>query len=122
MATAFWDTQRDILVDFLSRGETGNSDSYIDTLKRLRARILRVRHDMEIGNVLLLLDNARTHTSIRRKETIASFGWTTLPHPSYLPDLAPSDYHLFGLMKALKQGLRGKHYENDGEVKSAVKT
>ncbi|GFS16492.1 histone-lysine N-methyltransferase SETMAR [Elysia marginata] len=119
MATAFWDTQRAILVDFLSRGETISSDSYIDTLKRLRARILRVRPDMDIGNVVLVHDNARILTSIRTRETIASFGWTTLPHPLYLSDLAPSDYHLFGSMK---QGLRGKHYENDEELKSPVKT
>ncbi|GFR75311.1 histone-lysine N-methyltransferase SETMAR [Elysia marginata] len=119
MATVFWDTQGVILVDFLSRGETVNSDSYIDTLKRLRARVLRVRPDMDTGNVLLLHDNAQTHTSIRRRETIASFWCTTLPHPSYRPDLAPSDYHLFGPMK---QSLRGKHYENDEEEKNAVKT
>ncbi|GFS18130.1 transposase [Elysia marginata] len=92
MATAFWDTQRAILVDLLARGETVNSDSYIDTLKRLRPRRLRVRPDMDIGNVLLLHDNARPHSSIRTRETIASFGWTTLPHPSYLSDLAPSGY------------------------------
>ncbi|GFR64378.1 mariner transposase [Elysia marginata] len=73
MATAFWDTQRAILVDFLSRGQTVNSDSYIDTLKRLQVRILRMRPDMDIGNVLLLHDNARPHSSIRTRETIASF-------------------------------------------------
>ncbi|GFR80601.1 transposase [Elysia marginata] len=73
---------------------------------------------MDIGNVLLLHDNARTHTSIRTKEKIASFGWTTLPYPSYSPDLAPCDYHLFG---PVKKGLRDKHNDNE-EVKSAVKT
>ena len=30
------------------------------------------------------------------------------------PDLAPSDYHLFG---SLKSELRGNHYENDDELK-----
>ncbi|GFR81386.1 transposase [Elysia marginata] len=100
MATAFWDTQRVIVVDFLSRGETVNSVSNIYTLKRLQARILRVRPVMDIGNVLLLHDNARSHTSIRTRETIASFGWTTLPHPSYSPVFGP-----------MKQALRGKHCE-----------
>ncbi|GFS13874.1 transposase [Elysia marginata] len=74
MATVFWDTQGIILVDFSSRGETVNSDSYMDTLKRLWARILRVRLDMDIGNVILLHDNARPRKSIRTRETIASFG------------------------------------------------
>ncbi|GFR64144.1 transposase [Elysia marginata] len=119
MATVFWDTQGVIFVDFLSRGETVNSDSYVETLKRLQARILRVRPDMEIGNVLLLHHNAQPHTSIRTRETIDSFGWSTLQHLSYSPDLAPSDYHLFG---PRKQGLRGKHNENYEGVKSAVKT
>ncbi|GFR66115.1 solute carrier family 22 member 8 [Elysia marginata] len=101
MTTAFWDTQGIFLVDFLSRGETVNSDSYIDTLKRLRARILRARPDMDSENVLLLHDNARPNTSTRTRETIATFGWTTLrlPHPSYSPVLAPSDFNLFGSMK-----------------------
>ena len=35
------------------------------------------------------------------------------PHPPYSPDLAPSDYHLFGPMKV---GFRGRHYASDEEV------
>ncbi|GFR74702.1 mariner transposase [Elysia marginata] len=84
MAPAFWDTLRVILVDFLSRGEAVNSDSYIDTLKRLRARTLRVRPNMDIGTVFLLHYNARTHTSIRTRETIASLEWTTATSPIVL--------------------------------------
>jgi len=33
------------------------------------------------------------------REVIASFGWTTVTHPPYSSDLAPSDYHLFGPLK-----------------------
>ena len=36
------------------------------------------------------------------------------PHPPYSPDLTPSDYHLFGL---IKQALRGHNYGNDEEAK-----
>ncbi|GFR76752.1 histone-lysine N-methyltransferase SETMAR [Elysia marginata] len=56
---------------------------------------------------------------VRRMPRLDGLQLTTLPRPSYSPDLAPSDYHLFGPMK---QCWRGKHYENDEEVKSAVKT
>jgi [histone H3]-lysine36 N-dimethyltransferase SETMAR len=38
--------------------------------------------------------------------------------PPYSPDLAPSDYHLFG---PLKRGLAGKHFDSDDEVKAAVR-
>ena len=65
----------------------------------------------------LLHDNAQPHTSIKTRKTVTSFKWTTLPHPPYSPDLAPSDYHLFN---PVKEGLRNKHYACDKEVKTAV--
>ena len=43
---------------------------------------------------------------------------TTVTHPPYSPDLAPSDYHLFG---PLKEGVRGQHFTSDQEVKHAVR-
>jgi hypothetical protein len=42
-----------------------------------------------------------------------------LPHPSYSPDLAPSDFHLFG---PLKNALRGARFEGDESVILAVRT
>ena len=42
---------------------------------------------------------------------------TVIPHPSYSPYLAPSDYRLFGPMK---EGLWGNQYGNVNEVKTAV--
>jgi hypothetical protein len=45
-------------------------------------------------------------------------GWTVLPHPSYSPDLAPLDFHLFG---SLKDALRGPHFEDDNSIIEAVR-
>ena len=42
-----------------------------------------------------------------------------LPHPPYSPDLAPSDFHLFG---PLKDALRGTRFEDDESVICAVRT
>jgi histone-lysine N-methyltransferase SETMAR len=39
------------------------------------------------------------------------------PHPPYRPDLAPSDFHLFG---ALKDAIRGKRFGSDDEVSEEV--
>ena len=40
-----------------------------------------------------------------------------LSDPPYSPNLAPSGYHLFNL---LKEDLRGKHYASDKKVKTSV--
>jgi transposase len=46
-------------------------------------------------------------------ETIQKLKWNVLPHPPYSPDLAPSDYHLFG---PLKEYLGRKRFCNNEEV------
>ena len=104
MVTVFWDSVGVILVNFMSKGATINSDVYIDTLKKLKARIQRVQPALEMFKVSLQHDNARSHTSLKTHKVISSFGWTTISHPPYLPELAPSDFHLFG---PLKESLRG---------------
>jgi len=40
--------------------------------------------------------------------------WEVLPHPAYSPDLATSDFHLFG---PLKEAVGGKRYRVDDELK-----
>ena len=74
MVTVFWDSVGVILVDFISNGATINSDVYIDTLKKLKARIQRVRPALEMSKVLLQHENARPHTSLKTSEVISSFG------------------------------------------------
>ena len=71
-----------------------------------------------MDKVLFHHDNAPSHTSGQTRETIDSLGWTTLPHPPYSPDLAPSDYHLFG---PLKRHLKGTYHDDDDELKTSVK-
>ena len=100
------------------KGATINSDIYIDTVKKLKARIRRVRPALEMSKVLLQHDNASPHTSLKTREVISTFEWTTISHPSYSPDLAPSNFHLF---VPLKESLREQHFSSDGEVKTAVR-
>ena len=42
---------------------------------------------------------------------------TLLPHLPYIPELAPSHFHLFG---PLKEFTKGTNFESDDEVKSVV--
>ena len=77
MVTVFWDSVGVILVNFKA---TINSDVYNDTLKKLKAKISRVRPVLEMSKVLLQHDNTRPHTSLKTREVISSFGWTTISH------------------------------------------
>lgn len=59
----------------------------------------------------------RGHTPLNRPVLLNSFKWKIFPHPTYSPDLAPSDYHLFPY---LKRSLGGVHFTNDAELKTYV--
>ena len=46
-------------------------------------------------------------------------GYELLPHPPYSPDLAPSNFCLFPL---LKEHLSGTHFSNDNDVTASVES
>jgi hypothetical protein len=71
------------------------------------------------AGVLLLHDNAPVHISAKSQAAIQQCGFQQLNHPPYSPDLAPSDYFLFRVMKNI---FRGKRFSSDEEVKEAVTT
>ena len=49
--------------------------------------------------VLLQHDNAWLHTARSTVATMHDLSFECLPHPPYSPDLAPSDFHVFGPLK-----------------------
>jgi len=53
-----------------------------------------------------------------QRAVIRFFLWAKGPHPPYSPDLAPSDYHLFGPMKKM---LGRQKFTSDTEVQSVVR-
>jgi hypothetical protein len=77
---------------FGKRG-TINAARYIQTLNKLRCPLHEKRPNKE--TVILQRNNARTRTARLTLKRIQN-GWELLSHPSYSPDLAPSDYHLAG--------------------------
>jgi len=61
--------------------------------------------------------SARPHTASQTVETINHLGFGVLEHTAYSPNLAPSDFHLFG---PLKNALRGRRFSTEKEVREAV--
>jgi transposase len=63
-------------------------------------------------------DNARPHSANQTTATLRSFKWEVLQHPPYSPDLAPSDFNLFG---PLKHHLSRERFPDDDAVERAVR-
>ena len=117
MATVFWDRQGVLLIDFLERGATINSERYCQTLQNLRRAVQNKRRGKLSSKILLVHDNARPHTANRTQELLSSFDWEVFPHPPYSPDLAPSDFHLF---PKLKTWLATQRFDKDEELQLRV--
>jgi [histone H3]-lysine36 N-dimethyltransferase SETMAR len=117
MATMFWDMKGLLLVEYQEHGRTVTAASYCSLLERLKAAIKNKRPGLLTRGVLLLHDNARPHTARLTLEAINNLGFELLPHPPYSPDLAPSDYHLFGPMK---KALGGQKFASDLAVQRSV--
>ncbi|UYV70662.1 hypothetical protein LAZ67_8000195 [Cordylochernes scorpioides] len=117
MAIVFWDRKGVLLVDYLHKGETINSERYCETLTKLRRAIQNKRQGRLTKGVVLLHDNANPHVSRQTTAKLEEFGWDIFGHPPYSPDLAPSDYHMF---PALKKHLGGQKFASDNEVKEEV--
>lgn len=118
MLTLFWDEKGVILEHYTPRGTTVTSASYSDLLKNhLRPAIKSKRRGLLSSGVLLQHDNARPHTARTTVATITDLHFECLPHPPYSPDLAPSDFHMFG---PLKEAMGGKRFRSEEEVRHAV--
>lgn len=116
--TVFWDCDGIIHVDFCPPRQTINAEYYSNLLQTVHKLLPRKRPGKTRRVPLFLQDNARVHTANKSMETIREIGWQLLPHPAYSPDLAPSDYHLFGPMK---EPLRGVRFKDQNEIERAVK-
>jgi [histone H3]-lysine36 N-dimethyltransferase SETMAR len=119
MATIFWDSKGILMIDYLPGKTTMNGPYYAELMKKLRAAIKEKRRGKLTRGILLLHDNAPVHTSHVAAAAIRECGFEQINHPPYSPDLAPSDFYLFS---NLKKHLRGKRFEDDNEVISAVKS
>ncbi|KFD49257.1 hypothetical protein M513_09809 [Trichuris suis] len=98
-------------------GATITGKYYATMQLQLREEIKEKRRGMLSRKVLLLHDNAPAHRAKVELAAIQQCGLGQIDHPHYSPELAPSDYFLFG---KLKQHLRGTAFSDDNEPKSAV--
>ncbi|GFR59341.1 histone-lysine N-methyltransferase SETMAR [Elysia marginata] len=113
VGTVFWDNRGVLLFETLQPGETINAARYCQTLDKLREAICRKRPGQLTNGVICNTTTLHPTQQERRK-----LKWEILPHPPHSPDIAPSDYHLFG---PLKRELPGKRFDDDEELVDHVR-
>lgn len=86
-------------------GQTYTSAFCISTaFPSLDAALRPNRPKLGLSGTCLHWDNARPHIANLTQENLTSRGVRILPHPPYSPDLAPSDFFLFGYLKGRIMG------------------
>ena len=116
MATVFWEAKGIIMLDCLPKRSTITGVYCANLLDQLRTATLEKRRDKLSGGVLLQQDNVRVHTCKVAMDAVERNGYELIPHPAYLPDLAPSKFFLF---PNLKKDIPGFHFQSDEEVVTA---
>jgi hypothetical protein len=91
MLIIFWDSQGVLLAHFQKHGKNVNSALCCEVLFKLFDAIGRKFPAQLATQVLLHHDNAQA--------IIPELQWELLEHQHYSLDFAPSDLHLFGLLK-----------------------
>ena len=101
MFTVMWSAGGIKSISVLPPGGRFNREYFEEVLDEMAAEIRKRRPVNGTKGMKIHLDNARPHIVPGK---IDELEMTRLPHPPYSPDLAPSDFFLFGYLKNMLQG------------------
>jgi hypothetical protein len=110
----FWGDEDDIiLIGCLPKGHTINVNYYSFLLVQLKDILKEKCRRYVTKGVLFMHDNAPAHRALATQKKLAYLGFQCLDYPSFSPDLASLDSHLF---PGRKKQLKGRHFSSEVEV------
>jgi histone-lysine N-methyltransferase SETMAR len=117
MLTPVFSGRRMWLISYMHRPLTMNSDIFLLSVLNPLDEEFQRQWGAKRGTVLLHMDNAPAHRSIKVRERLLQMNVTPLAHPPYSPDLSPCDFWLFS---RLKSSLKGKIFKSETTMKADV--
>ena len=100
MITIIWGVWGFFVVDMLPNGMSYNSSYFISNILHvLGEQKQQIWPKSGKRKVWIHLDNCKVHNSKMTMEEIQKSQFKRAPHPAYSPDIAPSDFYLFGRVK-----------------------
>ena len=119
MITVIWGVYGTYIINELPEGETLDSTYFVNNiLIPLETQKDLIWPNRQRHKIWLHLDNCRVHNSKYTQGEIRNYGFKRAPHPPYSPDLAPSDFFLFGYVK---DKLLGQHYTDRAPLLEEIK-
>ena len=104
LVSVFWNQNGFALVDGLPKGVTFTADYFINNILEKLTKRGTAFPDRDGRRLNLHFDKARPHISNKSIQYMELNGLNKVPHPPYSPDIAPSDFFLFGYTKDKLQG------------------
>jgi histone-lysine N-methyltransferase SETMAR len=95
LASIFRDQDGILLIGYLPNDRSINAEYYSPLLVQLEDILKEKRLGKVTKVVLFLHDNAPAHRALATQKKLAYLFFHCLEYPTYSPELAPSDYHLF---------------------------
>jgi histone-lysine N-methyltransferase SETMAR len=118
MLTIFWSPLGFPLVQLLPKGQHFNARYFCENiLQEINQNRPAATAEDGRRNILLHFDNATPHTAGETLGFLKSHRMKRAPHPAFSPDLAPSDFYLFG---KIKTALMGSEFASEKELLDGV--
>jgi histone-lysine N-methyltransferase SETMAR len=96
MVTIAWNPLGFPLIVAVPKGRSFNAEYYHDNIF---AALTQLQPENDGEKLVVHADNARAHTAQKCRTFCEENGLRLALHPSYSPDLAPSEFVLFGYVK-----------------------
>jgi histone-lysine N-methyltransferase SETMAR len=117
MLTIVWNPRGVHLIKVLEKGRKFNAGYYIAEILEPLSRWCSIEAVGNERKLLMYADNVRPHTTNLSTQYFTENQMKSVPHPPYSPDLAPSDFYLFGYVKRFLAGLS---FEDTDQLRAAV--
>jgi histone-lysine N-methyltransferase SETMAR len=118
MLTVIWGVDEFRVVDLMTSQRSFDSQYFLDDIMLpLVGKVFPKGRNPHPRRLHLHLDNYRVHFSRVAEQFIAQNHISRIPQPAYSPDLAPSDFCLFG---HLKNSLAGRMFEDPEELLDGI--
>jgi histone-lysine N-methyltransferase SETMAR len=117
MALVFWDAEGILFINYLEKGKTITGEYYSSILTRLDEKICEKRSGLQKKKIIFHQDNEPAHKSVLAMRKLRDLHYETLKHPTYSPDLAPSDFYLYPNLKLF---FVGQCFSSNQEANAAV--